>query len=86
MRLSVIQEKGVVEFFVASTAMEPITGMLAEFRRELDRKLEAKMPAEGKMTEERDERVRRELEERELMLDKFEGPEEEVVELEVPSG
>jgi hypothetical protein len=85
MRLSVIQDKGVVEYFVASTAMEPITGMLAEFRRELDRRLEAKMPAEGKMSEERDEGVRRELEERELMLDRFEdAAEEEVVELEVP--
>ncbi|NIP34446.1 MAG: hypothetical protein GWN18_05870, partial [Thermoplasmata archaeon] len=35
MRLGVLADRGVLEFFAASTDMEPITGLLAEFRREL---------------------------------------------------
>jgi hypothetical protein len=55
---------------VASTAMEPITGLIAECRRELDRVLMERTAGRRGMTVERDEGVRRELEGRELLMDR----------------
>ncbi len=37
MRLGVVQESRALELFVASTALEPVTGLMAEFKRELER-------------------------------------------------
>ncbi|UCC93684.1 MAG: hypothetical protein JSW25_03195, partial [Thermoplasmata archaeon] len=35
MRLRVLDRKHLLEFYAASSAMEPVTGLLAEFRRDL---------------------------------------------------
>jgi hypothetical protein len=70
MRVSVIESKGVLEFFVASTAMEPITGLIAECRRELDRVMMERTSSRKGMEVERDEEVRRDLERRPLLIDR----------------
>jgi hypothetical protein len=70
MRVTVLEDKGVLEFFCASTAMEPITGLLAESRRELDRAMRERSPVD--MEVDRDEALRRDLEERPLLLDRHE--------------
>jgi hypothetical protein len=44
MRLSVVEERQALELFVASTTMEPITGLLSEFRRELQRVVDERSP------------------------------------------
>ncbi len=68
-RLGVVEDKGVVELFAASTAMEPITGLLADFRRELNRVLKDRYAKDAKMVLERDDRLRRDLERRPLRLE-----------------
>jgi hypothetical protein len=68
-RLGVVEDKGVVELFAASTAMEPITGLLADFRRELNRILKERYAEDARMVLERDDRLRRDLERRPLRLD-----------------
>jgi hypothetical protein len=68
-RLGVVQDKGVVELFAASTAMEPITGLLADFRRELNRILEERYAEDARVVDMRDDRLRRALERRPLRLD-----------------
>jgi len=68
MRLGVIEEQEALEFFAASTAMEPVTGLLAEFRRELSRTLEARFPGETVLAPMEDEAVRIDIEGRELLL------------------
>jgi len=70
MRLAVVEERQALEFFVASTAMEPITGMLAEFRRELDRVLEERYKGAVRMEARADEELRRELSGRETLMDR----------------
>jgi hypothetical protein len=68
-RLGVIEERGALEMFAASTAMEPVTGLLAELRRELDSVMGVRYRGEQKMDLERDEGLRKVLENRELLLD-----------------
>ena len=70
MRLAVVEDRQALEFFVASTAMEPITGMLAEFRRELDRVLDERYKGAVKMEARADEDLRRELAGRETLMDR----------------
>jgi fibronectin type 3 domain-containing protein len=68
MRLGVVERKQALEFFVASTAMEPVTGLIAEFRRELEGVMGEKYGGEVVMEPERDEGLRRDLEGRELLI------------------
>ena len=70
MRLAVVEDRQALEFFVASTAMEPITGMLAEFRRELDKVLEERYRGAVRMEARADEDLRRELAGRETLMDR----------------
>jgi len=74
-RLGVLEEKGTLEIYAASTSMEPITGLLADFRRELDRTMEKNFPEGVRMEEDRDDVLRMELMQRPLMLDQ--APDEE---------
>jgi hypothetical protein len=77
MRLGVVEEKRVLELFAASTVMEPIAGLLAEFRRDLTEVLSREAPGKGSMEMEKDEDVHRWLAERQLLLDHIfddEGP------------
>jgi len=74
MRLGVIEEKRALEFFAASTDMEPITGLLAEFKRELDRMLEEGHPGKGPMVPLRSEAVLGDIEGRMLLIDERDGP------------
>ena len=69
MRLGVVEEQRALEFFAASTTMEPVTGLLAEFRRELDEVMGREYSGGERMELDRDEGLRRALAERELMLD-----------------
>jgi fibronectin type 3 domain-containing protein len=68
-RLGVMEEKGVLEIFAASTAMEPITGLLAEFRRELNVAYAEGRTGDQRIEVERDEQVRKDLATRPLRLD-----------------
>jgi len=74
MRLGIIEEKRALEFFAASTDIEPITGLLAEFKRELDRMLEEGHPGKGPMVPLRSEAVLGEIEGRTLLIDERDGP------------
>jgi len=58
----VIEEKRALEFFVASTDIEPITGLLADFKRELDRLLAESFPGRPRMAPLRSEAVLGEIE------------------------
>jgi hypothetical protein len=69
MRLGVVEARRALELFVASTSMEPVTGLIAEFRRELERVYKTKFPKEVGMEPSADEEVRRELASRELLID-----------------
>jgi hypothetical protein len=44
MRLCVVEERQALELFIASTTMGPITGLLSEFRRELQRVVDERSP------------------------------------------
>jgi hypothetical protein len=68
MRLGVVEEKGVLEFFIASTEMELITGLLEEFEDRLDRKMRGSFTADARMEIVHDEGVRKHLEHRPLLL------------------
>jgi hypothetical protein len=76
MRLGVVERINALELFVASTAMEPVTGFIAEFRRELQSTVEWLHP---EVHEPPEEEVRRDLEERELMLDTVDVEDDDVV-------
>ncbi len=67
-RLGVLEESGILEVFAASTSMEPVTGLLAEFRRELQAVMEQRSMGEVSLEVESDEAVRTGLRERELLL------------------
>ncbi len=71
-RLGVIREKGVVELFAASSAMEPVTGFLADFPREINLILEQTLDNGLELEVERDEGIRRDLETRRLHIDEAE--------------
>lgn len=62
---------GALEFFTASTAMEPITGLLSEFRRELNHIVEEKYAEEMVLEPETDVEFRHDLEDRELLIYRF---------------
>jgi fibronectin type 3 domain-containing protein len=76
MRLGVVETKSAMEFFAASTDMEPITGLLAEFRREIDQTLRDRYAGEVTMEPEHDEEFRRDLEGRTLLVDRMEDIED----------
>ncbi|MCK5252101.1 MAG: hypothetical protein KAQ96_04095, partial [Thermoplasmata archaeon] len=86
MRLGVVERIKALELFVASTAMEPVTGFIAEFRRELQSTVEWMHPEGLRHPMEGDEEIRRDLEERPLMLDNVEDDDEEVVIVVEPPG
>ena len=69
MRIGVLEDKRVLEFFAASTEMEPITGLLAEFRRELGMRIEDRFPGMDQWEAEPDKDLRWEVEARPLRLD-----------------
>jgi len=77
MRVGVLEEKGVLEFFVASTDMEPLTGLLAEFRREFEWALEEQFPGTEPPEMEMDTDLRFEMEARPLRIDELEEEEGE---------
>ena len=77
MRLGIVEEKGALEFFAASTDMEPVIGLLADFRRGIDRVMEERYPAGGRMEPERSETVMRHMESRTLAIDAAEGDDEQ---------
>nr|NIP33691.1 hypothetical protein [Thermoplasmata archaeon]NIS10791.1 hypothetical protein [Thermoplasmata archaeon]NIT75746.1 hypothetical protein [Thermoplasmata archaeon]NIU47891.1 hypothetical protein [Thermoplasmata archaeon]NIW81368.1 hypothetical protein [Thermoplasmata archaeon] len=68
-RIGVMEDKGILEIFAASTSMEPITGLLAEFRRELNVAYAEGRTGDQQIEVERDEQVRKELASRQLHLD-----------------
>ncbi|UCC93071.1 MAG: hypothetical protein JSW25_10510, partial [Thermoplasmata archaeon] len=68
MRLRVLEEDRLLEFFAASSAMEPVTGLLAEFRRDLLDIMREKYRVEEVEEVARDGSLRRTLEERELLI------------------
>ncbi len=68
MRLRVLAEDRLLEFFAASSSMEPVTGVLAEFRRDLIDVLREKYRTEDIEEVGRGEEVRRSLEERDLLI------------------
>jgi hypothetical protein len=68
-RLGVIEEKGLVELFAASTAMQPIIGLLTDIRHDLDIVLQEGYAEEARMDPVHDEKLRRYLERRSLHLD-----------------
>jgi hypothetical protein len=70
MRLGVVQRKRALELFVASTSMEPVTGLFAEFRRELERLYKEEYPKGDELEPNDDEEVRRSVADRELLIDK----------------
>jgi hypothetical protein len=69
MRLGVVQKNHVMEMFAASTAMEPITGLIAEFRRELERIVKEDYPKGTVIEPTNDDAIRREIKERALLLE-----------------
>jgi hypothetical protein len=69
-RIGVVQENRVMEIFVASTAMEPITGLIAEVRKELERIVKEEYPPGTLLEPSQDETIRTELKVRALLLDK----------------
>ncbi len=68
MRLGVVEAKTSLEFFAASTAMEPITGLLSEFRREISERLKEKLEGESIEMFEPDEDFKRLIEEQSLLF------------------
>jgi len=68
MRLRVLEDKRIVDFYAASTVMEPITGLLAEFRRELELVLGREFKEGTRLELERDETIRKELDGQKLLL------------------
>ena len=69
MRLAVVEEKGVLEFYVASSHIEPITGLIAEFRRDLERVFKERYAGGARIEQERDESVMQSLRHRGLLID-----------------
>ncbi len=85
MRLGVVERMRALELFVASTALEPVTGFIAEFRRELQSTVEWLHPEALQLPPE--EEFRRDMEERDLMIDTVEvEDEDEVVVVVEPPG
>jgi len=72
MRLVVDQERGVLEFFAASTQMQLITGLLAEYRKELRRLLREQYYGRNDLAMEQEDALRGEMLRRRLLLDRVE--------------
>lgn len=71
MHLGVIEEKGFLDFFVASSSMAHITGVMAEFRKGLPRALKDSHVGKLEMTVlEGDEEIRKAVEDRSLFIDR----------------
>jgi fibronectin type 3 domain-containing protein len=68
MRLRVLEEDRLIEFFAASSAMEPVTGLLAEFRRDLLDVFKERYRVEAVEEVARTEEARMVLSERELLI------------------
>jgi fibronectin type 3 domain-containing protein len=68
MRLRVLEEDRLLEFFAASSAMEPVTGLLAELRMDLIDVLREKYRVEEAEEVARDDDQRSSLERRELLI------------------
>ena len=77
MRIGVLAEKQVLEFFAASTDMEPLTGLLAEFRRELEWAMQETFPGTPTLEPEMDTDIRFEVEARPLRIDEVIEAEED---------
>ncbi|UCC93954.1 MAG: hypothetical protein JSW25_04620, partial [Thermoplasmata archaeon] len=77
MRLGVLADQEVLEFFAASTDMEPLTGLLAEFRRELEWAMQEIFPGTPPLEPEIDEDIRFQVEARPLRIDEVIVEEEE---------
>jgi hypothetical protein len=69
MRLRIMERGRFIEFFAASSAMEPITGLLAEFRRDLLDVLKERYRIDNVEEIARGEKDRQILEGRELLID-----------------
>ena len=69
MRVGVMEGRRLIEFFVAATMMETITGLLADFRRELERAIASATGRAIRLEAEFDEGVRTELGARRLLID-----------------
>ena len=69
MRLAVLEQDRALEFFAASTAMGPVTGLLAEFRKELVRVLGERAAGMPEIETVIDEDLNHKLENRGLLLD-----------------
>ncbi len=70
MRVGVVQRWRVMEVFAASTAMEPVTGFIAEFRREVDRIMREEHSMDLQMELSRDDELKRRLRSRQLMIER----------------
>ncbi len=73
MRVRVVEQRHGLEFYAASTAMEPVTGVLAEFRRSLERYYRAAHGDAGAMELDRDGALREELGRVPLLLERSEA-------------
>jgi len=73
MRLRVLEDGRVLEFFAASSAMEPITGLLAEFRRDLLDVFRERFRVEDVREIGREDEARSAIADRELFLHRTES-------------
>ncbi len=73
MRIGVDEAKGVLVFFAASSDMKPITGLLAEFYREVNRAVKEQYPDAPPMTTEADEGPDADRERRETFIERLDG-------------
>jgi hypothetical protein len=70
MRVGVVQRRRVMEVFAASTAMEPVTGFIAEYRREVDRILREEHSKDMRMELSHDDALKRDLRSRQLLIER----------------
>jgi len=75
MRLDVVEEKQAIELFAASTTMETVTGLLAEFRRELERAMGDRPGGAARSGARPDEGLREGLGSRVPLMERF-GPDD----------
>ena len=68
-RLGILERERALELFVASSAMEPVTGLLAELRREVDMAVKERRPEGPGLTLERDEALQRGIASRPMLID-----------------
>ncbi len=68
-RMGVLERERALEMFVASSAMEPVTGLLAELRREGDMAIREGRPEGPGLSLERDEAIQRGIAARPMLID-----------------